>query len=256
MKLDTKIRLLQGFCHIATVPAIWYAVNTSQYYLFAVAFLAWFILGPITSVITMHRLLTHRSFRTYPWLERTLCYISVISTIGPTLSWVALHRQHHAKADTEHDPHSSYKDDTFSIKEAIKVWFGYDWNVPNIPVKFVKDLIRNKTHKFIFNNYFKIIFAFSAIVILIDPVLWLFVYVVPVSMTVHLIGLVNVLGHLHGYRTYETSDHSTNSWLANLVSLGDGWHNNHHAKPYKWYAGEKWWEWDLMGLIIKAIKTE
>lgn len=255
MTLNTKVRLLQAFNHIAMIPAIWYALHTGQYYLFSIAFASWLLIGPISSVITLHRLLTHRSFETYPWLEKVLCYISVISTVGPTISWVALHRQHHATSDRNGDPHSSYVEEKWNLVEAIKVWLGYDWKVPNIPVRFVKDLIRNDTHKFIFNNYFKIIFAFSILLILIDPILWLFVYVVPASMTVHLIGVVNVLGHRHGYKNHDTPDHSTNSWIANIVSLGEGWHNNHHAQPKNWYSGEKWWEWDLMGLLIKVIKT-
>ena len=94
------------------------------------------------------------------------------------------------------------------------------------------------------------------LLILINPVLWLFVYVVPASMTVHLIGVVNVLGHRHGYRNHDTPDRSTNSWIANIVSLGDGWHNNHHARGNNYYAGEKWWEWDLMGSLIKLIKID
>jgi stearoyl-CoA desaturase (delta-9 desaturase) len=203
----------------------------------------------------MHRLLTHRSFKTYPWLENFLSYLSVFSTIGPTINWVAVHRQHHATSDREGDPHSPYVDGKFSFKEAANVWLGYDWNVPNIPVSYVKDLIRNKTHKFILKNYFKIIIITSIILLSIDPLLWLFLYVVPASLTNHLIGLVNVMGHVHGYRTYDTVDKSTNSWIANLVSLGEGWHNNHHNNPKKYYSGEKWWEWDLMGLLIKMIKT-
>jgi fatty-acid desaturase len=254
MSLDTKIRLLQLFNHIAAIPAIVYAVHTSQYYLFAIAFISWLIIGPISSVITMHRLLTHRSFKTYDWLEKLLSYISVISTIGPTISWVALHRQHHATSDREGDPHSPYIDGKFNLMQAIRVWWGYDWKIPNIPVAYVKDMMKIPTHKFIFKNYFKIIFVFSLILILIDPILWLFVYVVPASMTVHLIGIVNVLGHSHGYRNYQTKDCSTNSWLANIVSLGDGWHNNHHACPGNWHPGEKWWEWDLMAKLIRRIK--
>lgn len=255
MNLNTKIRLLQAVNHILTVPAIGYAVFTQQYYLLGIAFIAWLILGPISSVITLHRLLTHRSFKTYPWLEKILSYISVISTIGPTISWVALHRQHHACSDREGDPHSPYINGRFNIRQAVKVWIGYDWDIPNIPVAYVKDLMRSPTHRFIFNHYFKIIFIFSITLMLIDPVLWLFVYVVPASMTVHLIGVVNVLGHHHGYRSYDTKDRSTNSWIANIFSLGDGWHNNHHANGYRYYTGERWWEWDLMGLVIKLIKT-
>lgn len=254
ISLDTKVRLLQMFNHLATVPAIIYAAHTQQYYLFVVAFVSWLIIGPISSVVTMHRLLTHRSFKTYPWLEKTLSYISVISTIGPTISWVALHRQHHARSDRDGDPHSPYDDKKLSLVQILKVWWGYDWKIPNIPVAYVKDLMRIPTHKFIFKHYFKIIFGFSFVLLLIDPILWLFVYVVPASMTVHLIGVVNVLGHCHGYRTYETKDRSTNSWIANIVSLGDGWHNNHHARPTRWYTGERWWELDPMGWFISLVR--
>jgi stearoyl-CoA desaturase (delta-9 desaturase) len=254
MNLNNKLRLLQAFNHIATIPAIFYAIYTQQYYLFVITVISWLIIGPISSVITLHRLLTHRSFKTYAWLEKLLSYITVLSTVGTTINWVALHRQHHATSDKDGDPHSPYIDGKFNIIQAIKVWLVYDWQVPNIPIKYVKDLMRSPTHKFIFNNYFKIIFAFSLVLLLINPVLWLFVYVVPASMTVHLIGVVNVLGHSHGYRSYETADKSTNSWIANIVSLGDGWHNNHHANGGKYYSGEKWWEWDLMGRLIQLIK--
>lgn len=253
--MDTKLRRLQFFIHILTIPAIAYAVYTQQYHLLMIAFISWFFIGPVSTVITMHRLLTHRSFKTYTWLENFLSYLSVFSTIGPTINWVAVHRQHHAKSDRQGDPHSPYVNGKFSFKEATNVWLGYDWNVPNIPISYVKDLIRNRTHKFILKNYFKIIIITSIILLAIDPLLWLFLYVVPASLTNHLIGLVNVMGHAHGYRTYHTHDKSTNSWIANLVSLGEGWHNNHHNNPRKHYSGEKWWEWDLMGLLIKLIKT-
>jgi stearoyl-CoA desaturase (delta-9 desaturase) len=161
MNLNTKVRLLQTFNHIATIPAIVYAIYTQQYYLFAIAFVSWLIIGPISSVITLHRLLTHRSFKTYAWLETALSYISVISTVGPTISWVGLHRQHHATSDQEGDPHSPYIDGKFNIVQAAKVWLGYDWKIPTIPIAYVKDLMRSPTHKFIFNHYFKIIFIFS-----------------------------------------------------------------------------------------------
>lgn len=256
MTLDTKIRLLQIFNHVAAIPAVLYAVISQQYWLLGVAFCSWIVIGPISSVITMHRLLTHRSFQTYAWLEKVLSYITVFSTIGPTISWVALHRQHHACSDRTGDPHSPYNNDKFDLSQATKVWWGYDWKIPNIPVAYVKDLLKDSTHKFIFQNYFKIIFVFSVILLIIDPIIWLFIYVVPASLTVHLIGFVNVFGHYHGYRSYHTADKSTNSWLANIVSLGDGWHNNHHANPGNWYSGERWWEWDLMGLIIRAIKLK
>ena len=256
MNLNTKIRLLQILNHLVSIPAIIYTISTSQWYLLIISVCVWFFIGPISNVITLHRLLTHRSFKTHQWLENALSLVSVISTVGPTLSWVAVHRVHHASSDTKTDPHSPNKDNKFNFKQALHVWWGYDWKIPQVSTKLVKDLLRNPIHMFIFKHYFKIIFVFSLVLLFIDPILWVYAYAVPASLTVHLVGIVNVLGHVHGYRNYETRDMSTNSWIANIFSLGDGWHNNHHATANNSYAGEKWWEWDLMGRVINVIRTD
>lgn len=256
MNLNTKVRLLQIINHLVSIPAVVYAVYAQQWYLLVISLGVWFFIGPISNVITLHRLLTHRSFKTYKWLENLLSLISVISTVGPTLSWVAVHRVHHATADTESDPHSPNKEGKFNFKRAVQVWWGYDWNIPKVSLRLVKDLLTNPIHKFIFDNYFKIIFLFSLILIFIDPILWIYAYAVPASLTVHLVGMVNVLAHTHGYRNHNTKDLSTNSWIANIFSLGDGWHNNHHAKTNNSHSGEKWWEWDLMGRLINLIRTD
>jgi fatty-acid desaturase len=254
MSLNTKVRLLQLVNYILAFFAVGYVSMTSEYNLLIYSMISWFIIGHISTIITLHRLLTHRSFSTYKWLENILSLISVISTVGPTISWVALHRMHHQHSDTNFDPHTQYKDDHYSVIHSIKVFIGYDWVISNIPVKYVKDLMRDPVHKFIFNHYFKIIFSFIAMLFIIDPVLVLFVYALPATLTVITIGIVNTLGHGHGYRNHETKDKSTNSWIANLISLGEGLHNNHHAKPSKWYIGEKWYELDIMGCIIMFIK--
>jgi stearoyl-CoA desaturase (delta-9 desaturase) len=256
MTLNTKVRLLQILNHLVSIPAVIYAVITSQYHLLFVSLAVWFIIGPISNVITLHRLLTHSSFKTYKWLENLLSLVTVISTVGPTMSWVAVHRIHHAFADGLDDPHSPNTDGKFNVKRALQVWWGYEWNIPKVAPTLVKDLLSNPIHKFIFNNYFKIIFVFSLVLLSINTILWVFAYAVPASLTVHLVGIVNVLGHVHGYRNYKTKDLSTNSWIANIFSMGDGWHNNHHANANKSYSGEKWWEWDLMGRIIHVIRTD
>jgi stearoyl-CoA desaturase (delta-9 desaturase) len=200
--------------------------------------------------------LTHRSFETYKWLENLLSIITVYSTVGPTISWVALHRMHHQYSDTDNDPHSPYIDGKFNMYQSIKIFIGYDWKIPDIPVKYVKDLLRKPIHRFIFDNYFKIIFATIIILFLIDPILVLFVYCLPATLTVMVIGIVNTVSHKHGYRNYATTDNSTNSWIASIISLGEGWHNNHHANPSNYYTGVKWYEIDPMGLLIKLIRID
>ncbi len=99
MSLNIKVRLLQLFCHIMSVIGIVYIIQSQEYYWILVSLISWFVLGHVCTIITLHRLLTHRSFETYAWLETTLSFLSTYSTVGPSISWVALHRMHHANAD-------------------------------------------------------------------------------------------------------------------------------------------------------------
>jgi stearoyl-CoA desaturase (delta-9 desaturase) len=68
------------------------------------------------------------------------------------------------------------------------------------------------------------------------------------------VAAVTVIGHIHGYTNHQVNDSAKNSWIANIMSLGEGWHNNHHARPYQWKQGEKWWEIDPPSWFIKMVK--
>jgi stearoyl-CoA desaturase (delta-9 desaturase) len=70
----------------------------------------------------------------------------------------------------------------------------------------------------------------------------------------HIAWTVNSLAHLFGYRNYNTSDNSRNNWFAALVSLGEGWHNNHHAFPYSAVLGLRWWQLDVSALMIRGLE--
>ena len=64
---------------------------------------------------------------------------------------------------------------------------------------------------------------------------------------------VNSLGHLWGYRNYQTDDNSRNNWFVALVSNGEGWHNNHHADQRSAAHGHRWWEFDVTYLTIRML---
>lgn len=256
MSIEKKTVIIQWMCHAVTLPAIFYSLYSGKYYLLGISLVMYVIIGMFGVNIALHRLLSHRSFKTYPWIEKTITYISVLATIGPTIAWVAMHRAHHHFCDKEGDPHTPYVDGKFSYKKALKIWTVYDWNIGALPITYVKDLLRGNTHKFIYKHYFKILYVYWFILILINPILWVYMYAVPVSMILNALACINILGHWHGYRNYETNDKSTNSWIANIIVLGDGWHNTHHARPKKWYLKENWWEWDPSGEVIKLIKID
>ena len=256
VRLNSKVLFLQAINFIIVLFSVSYVTSTGEYYWYGLSFIMWFLYCPIGVGLVLHRFLTHKSFKTYKWIETILIILTVFSTVGPSLAWVALHRIHHKHSDTNKDPHTCYINGKFSFLQALKVIVGYLQKIDNVPVKFISDLLRNPIHKFIFNHYFKIIFVWVIFLGIINPLLIVFAYAVPASLTIIVVGLVNVLGHSHGYVSHATADKSTNSWIANIISFGEGWHNNHHANQHFPTTREQWWEWDVIGIIIKFIEIK
>jgi stearoyl-CoA desaturase (delta-9 desaturase) len=71
----------------------------------------------------------------------------------------------------------------------------------------------------------------------------------------HISWTVNSLSHLFGYRSYQTRENSRNNWLVAILTSGEGWHNNHHADPASASNSHRWWEIDLMFLIIRGMEA-
>lgn len=245
---NQQVRTLQIINHLFVLVGLFYVISTENYYLLLLSLIFYWILGTLGINVGYHRLLSHRSFKTNLYIERFLSIIGAITTVGSPMAWVAVHRQHHRKCERDGDPHSPYR------LGNLKAWFGI-WELKNLDLKLVKDLRRDKFYKWIHKNYFLIIFSYCLILALINPWLIIFAYCIPVSLCLHSSSAIIVIAHRHGYRSYDlVHDQSRNSWIANLLTLGEGWHNNHHAKPYAWSNWEKWWEWDIPSLIIRIIK--
>lgn len=71
----------------------------------------------------------------------------------------------------------------------------------------------------------------------------------------HSTWLINSATHLWGYRTFEVDDNSRNLWWAALLTYGEGWHNNHHARPNVAKAGQRWWEIDMTWWAIQTLRA-
>jgi stearoyl-CoA desaturase (delta-9 desaturase) len=250
MKLshNQSVRLLQILNHLLIVIGLYFAFSTEAYSYLLISILCYWTIGILGINVSLHRLLTHRSFETSTLIEKTLSIISVVATVGSPIAWVAVHRHHHKSADTIADVHSPHH---IGIMNA---WLGF-WNYSGIELRLVKDLRKDTWQKLCHKNYFYIIFLYCLVLALIDPWLVIFAYAIPVTLCLHSSSIVNILGHMHGYRTFNTKDKSTNSWIASIFSMGDGWHNNHHADPRAWSNWKKWWEVDVASMVIKVIKT-
>ncbi|MDR7898659.1 fatty acid desaturase [Thermosynechococcus sp. JY1334] len=212
--------------------------------------LHWLTAG-IGITLGWHRLVTHRSFQVPKWLEYFLVFCGTLSMQGGPIWWVGLHRHHHLYSDQPNDHHDSRKG----------FWWSHiEWMFREVPAeaeipRFTKDIADDPVYQF-FDKYFLPIQVVLAIVLYLwggwPFVVWgIFVRLVTVY---HTTWLVNSATHAFGYRTFETTDHSTNCWWVALLTFGEGWHNNHHAYQYSARHGLQWWELDLTWLTIRLLQ--
>jgi fatty-acid desaturase len=242
------VRTMQVINHILALIGIVYAIVSAQYWLLGMSILVYWFIGIFGINIGYHRLLSHRSFKTSSFWEKFCSVVGVLTIVGSPLAWVAVHRQHHRSAERAGDPHSPY------LLGNFKAWFGL-WNMPKLDLKLVRDMREDSFQRELHKKYLLIVLLWIAVLFLFDPLFVIYVFAIPACLCLHSTSVIIVIAHRHGYRPYpDVKDQSRNSWIANLFTLGEGWHNTHHAKPYAWNNQERWWEFDIPAYIIRLIK--
>jgi stearoyl-CoA desaturase (delta-9 desaturase) len=93
----------------------------------------------------------------------------------------------------------------------------------------------------------------AAIYFLFGPAAFIYGFLVATVLLYHGTFLINSLAHIWGTRTYPTPDESRNNfWLA-IVTLGEGWHNNHHHYMSSVRQGVRWWQVDVTYYVLQAL---
>ena len=217
--------------------------------------------------VGFHRLLTHRAFASYPWVERTFAVLGSLSVQGSVMDWVADHRKHHAHTDREGDPHSPHIGHGSGLSGLWHAHVGWlletqgqaDWK------KYAAELYEDPAMRMIGRRFPQL-----AVLSLLIPTVagWalhdftaagalrglVWGGLVRIFFVHHVTWSVNSVCHFFGSRRFDIEDHSTNvGWLA-VLSLGESWHHNHHAFPRSAYHGLRWWEVDPSGLIIAGMQ--
>jgi stearoyl-CoA desaturase (delta-9 desaturase) len=245
---NQTVRTLQVINHVLALIGIVYAIYSGEYSLLFVSLVTYWIIGILGINIGYHRLLSHRSFKTHRFWEELFSLIGVITVVGSPLAWVAVHRQHHRSTEKPGDPHSPY------LLGNFRAWFGL-WNMPKLDLKLVRDMREDEFQRDLHKGYLLIILLWVFVIFLYDPLMVIYTFAIPACLCLHSTSAIIVIAHRHGYRPYpDVKDQSRNSWIANLITLGEGWHNTHHAKPYAWNNQERWWEFDIPAYIIRLIK--
>ena len=214
-----------------------------------------------------HRLFTHRSFKCVPAVRVALCIAGSMAAQGPVFFWVACHRRHHKCSDEAGDPHSPHHDGHGLWESVRGLWHSHvGWMFSHEPenyVRLVPDMIRDR--QLMALNRFYFLWIFLGLVLpgaiafaitgsghaFLTGVLW--GGLVRLFLVHHSTWSINSICHLFGSTPYDTGDHSRNNLVCALLTFGEGWHNNHHAFPTSARHGLRWWQCDVVFMMIRAM---
>ncbi len=243
------LRLVGWVSLLALIPLVISLFFAPQYTLISLA--AVLLISKIGHAIGQHRYFSHRSFIVSKPVSWIIALLATLSTTGSIIHYCAIHRTHHRFSDTDNDPHNPKNG-------FIKTWFALlDERElsQKIPKKIIVDLLKIKEVMFFHNRYWLIIVSYVTFLFIIDPLLVLYAYLLPVGYSRLCAGLQSTASHMFGYRNFETSDSSTNSVLINVLTLGEGAHNNHHydQKSFDFGFTGRLGEYDFSATIIRYL---
>ena len=219
------------------------------------AVVLYFVAGSFGIGMAYHRLLTHRGYKTYPFIEYFLTWCGTLALEGGPIFWVATHRQHHQLSDHEGDPHSP-RDGGFWAHMGWILFGDTHHNNTELMGKYAPDLNRDQFYRWL-NTYHWLSLTTVGVILLAvggwGMVLW--GIGLRVVFGLHATWLVNSATHMWGSRRFSTKDDSRNSWWVALLTFGEGWHNNHHAHPVSARHGLAWYEFDMSWITLKTLNA-
>ncbi|HEX5416849.1 MAG TPA: acyl-CoA desaturase, partial [Chloroflexota bacterium] len=252
-------RLPRGVYQAALVIGLTVPVVCSLYALWTIGrapitwrevalFAGFYLLTGLGTTLGLHRLLTHRSFETYPAVKLVFLILGAMANQGRPIDWAANHLKHHANADRDGDPHSPL-DGFFHAHVA--------WIVTAPPAereRYCAHLLADRSVVFVDLTAPIWLGLGLLIPFLLDGwngLLW--GGIVRTTIGNHVVFAVNSICHVYGEQPFETGDQSRNNWWMALLALGEGWHNNHHAFPSMAFHGMSARQIDLTGQVIRLL---
>jgi stearoyl-CoA desaturase (Delta-9 desaturase) len=271
---ETADRIITGLLTVVPILLLsvagWQVWNEALHWRDVAIFAAFYVATGLGVTVGLHRLFTHRAFKTGPRTSAVWAVLGSMAIEGPIISWVADHRKHHACSDKEGDPHSPHHGHGEGWKGQVKglyhahVGWLFDHTQRGSKERFASDLLRDPIVSYVDRTFF-----LWAILSLTLPMLigWVWGGTIDAALTAllwggivrmfllhHVTYSVNSLCHTFGRRPYDTKDESRNFAPVALLSFGEGWHNNHHAFPTSARHGLRWWQPDPTAAAITAME--
>lgn len=232
--------------HLACLAVFW--VGSSQKAII-VCLISYFVrMFAITGFY--HRYFSHRSFKTSRIMQFVFAVLGASAAQRGPLWWSARHRIHHKYSDQPEDPHSPAQHGFLTSHFG---WFMKENNFIT-DKQPISDLL--KYPELIFLNRYDVVVPLIYALFLyflggMQYVVW--GYFISTVFLYHATFLINSLAHTHGKQKFETNDSSRNNWFLALITLGEGWHNNHHYWPSSVRQGFRFWELDITYLLLKLL---
>ena len=271
---ETADRVITGL--VTAVPflllavAAWQVWDEALHWRDLAIFAGAYVVTGLGITVGFHRLFTHRSFKTGAAVRGLFAALGSAAIEGPVISWVADHRKHHMFSDEEGDPHSPHVGHGGGLRGTLRGLFHAHLGWLFIHTergskrRFAPDLLKDPVVRFVDRT-----FLFWAVVGLAIPfvlgyalggtlvagltaLLW--GGAVRVFLLHHLTYSINSICHVFGRRRFATGDQSRNVfWLA-LPTMGEAWHNNHHAFPTSAFHGLERKQLDPSGAVIWMLE--
>lgn len=218
--------------------------------------------------IGFHRLLSHKSFRTNRIVKVCLTVAGSLSFQGGVIGWVANHRRHHSFTEREGDPHSPHEyGEGFGahLRGLLHAHLGWFFKANDTAEdRYAPDLLEDRD-VVVVNALFPLWCALSLalpfalgwwlggnLIAGLTALLW--AGAVRIALLQHVTWSVNSLCHMFGRRPFRTRDRSTNVGGLAIISMGESWHNGHHAFPTSARHGLEAGQIDTSAWIIRAME--
>jgi stearoyl-CoA desaturase (Delta-9 desaturase) len=255
---------------LGLAAAVWFAWGQAITWTDVLLSLALYTVTAFGVTVGFHRLITHRSFTARRPLGLTLAVLGSMSFQGNVIGWVATHRRHHAFTDRPGDPHSPYRYGTHlrgQLRGLAHSHLGWMFrNDPTPTSRYAPDLLADPAMVAISRAFpalcaISLVLPFAlgwAITGTLVGALTAFLWagLIRIALLQHVTWSINSLCHAIGHRPHSTRRHdrSTDLWPLALPSLGESWHNGHHADPTCARHGRGPGQLDLSADLIRLFE--
>ena len=232
--------------HLACFAAVWTGVTWQSLAMCVVLY--WVRIFGIGA--GYHRYFSHRAYSTSRVFQFLLAVLSQSTAQKSVLWWASKHRHHHLHSDTEHDVHSPRH------TGFVYSHLGWIFARKHDKADLVKVADFSRCPELMWLHRYELVPPIALALLCLALGGWpglVIGFFWSTVLVYHATFCINSLAHVRGRQRYLTADDSRNNWLLALFTMGEGWHNNHHAYQSSVRQGFRAWEIDPTFYVLKAL---